>query len=310
METILTGNIWKQIAQQAKAAERRLVAVAYVSSDKYLKLGRNDVLVCDASDRAIETRETSAILLHGLFRKGVEVRSRADLHAKVAVFGRHALIGSCNISASSEEDLTELALLTDRQQVVAQATAFIHGLREVSEPVGDDFLQRILQIKVLRPERGRVHSRKGRTTPFGNRVWLVSVHELVEHAFPGEELFVEEAQEKAESLATDRDSTISWIRWTGKGRFRSVARPGDRVIQVWHSLSGKRTTVFAPCPLVLRQDRDHWSRFYIAEPEDCHNLSWKQFEKEANKHGLSRISKNSVRELSPREVLLIEGLWR
>jgi len=108
MDSILTGNIWRQVAPLANRAKRRLVAVAYVSSDKYLKLRRNDILVCDASDRAIEAGDTSANILKSLVRKGAEVRSRPDLHAKVAVLGQIALIGSCSLSASSEEDLTEL----------------------------------------------------------------------------------------------------------------------------------------------------------------------------------------------------------
>jgi len=92
--------------------------------------------------------------------------------------------------------------------------------------------------------------------------------------------------------------------------FRSLARAGDVVVQIWQSLSGKRITVFAPCSLVFRQDIGHWTRFYVSEPEDCQRVSWTRFEGEAEKHGLSRISKDSVRELNPREVLLIEGLWR
>ena len=309
MDTILTGNIWKQVGPRSKAAKRRLVAVAYVSTDEHLKFKRDDVLICDASDRAIRTRETSARVLQSLFRKGVEVRSRPDLHAKVAVFGPHALVGSCNLSATSAEDLTELALLTDRKQVVAQATAFIHGLREASEEIDDDFLRRILKIKLLpAPRRGR--KRRNHATRFGNKVWLVSVRELAEDSFPKEQPLVEKGQKKAQGLVADKDSTVSWIRWAGKSRFRTVARPGDVVVQIWKSLSGKRTTVFAPCPVVLRQDVAHWTRFYVAEPEDCQKLSWERFRQEAKKRGLSRISKDSIRELNPREVLLVEGLWK
>jgi phosphatidylserine/phosphatidylglycerophosphate/cardiolipin synthase-like enzyme len=199
MDTILTGNIWRRVAPLANRAKHRLLAVAYVSSDKYLKLRRNDILVCDASDRAIQAGETSASLLKSLVRKGAEVRSCPDLHAKVAVLGQTALVGSCNLSASSEEDLTELALLTDRKQIVAQATAFIHNLREASERIGDDFLRRILKLKVRRPRRRR--KRQGKEIRFGNKVWLVSVRELPHDSFPKEQPFVEQAEKKAATLA-------------------------------------------------------------------------------------------------------------
>jgi hypothetical protein len=308
METILTGNIWKQVAEEAKIARRRLVAVAYVSNCGHLRLSKGDVLVCDASDRAIKTGETSAPLLDALFHKGVELRSQPDLHAKVAVLGHYALIGSCNLSMSSEEDLTELALFTDRKQIVAQTMAFIHGLRETSKEIDVEFLQRILKIRIERHGL-REHRRRARELRFGNRVWLVSVRELPEDSFPEERPFAEKGEKKAESLVADKDGTISWIRWTGRGRFRSLARAGDVVVQIWQSLSGKRITVFALCALVLRQDIDHWTRFYVSEPEDCRRVSWTRFESEAKDRSLSRISRNSVRELNPREVLLIEGLW-
>ena len=309
MDTIITGDIWKQVCSHARDAKRRLVAVAYVTTDGHMGFKRNDVLICDASDRAIRGGETSARLLHRLSRRGIEIRSRPDLHAKAAVFGRWALVGSCNLSSTSAEDLTELALLTDRKQVVAQATAFVHALRESSEKIDGDFLRRILKIKV-RQARRRGRNRKDKATRFGNKVWLVSVRELAEDSFPKEQKFVEKGEKMASALVADKDSTISWIRWTGKARFRSVARPGDIVVQVWKSLSGKRTSVLAPCPIILRQDMAHWTRFYVSEPEDCKSLSWERFKNEAKKLGLPHISKDGVRELNPREVLLVEGIWR
>jgi hypothetical protein len=141
-------------------------------------------------------------------------------------------------------------------------------------------------------------------------VWLISVRQLAEDSFPKEEPFVEKAEKKATALVADRDSTISSIRWTGKARFRAAAQPGDIVIRIWKSLSGKRTTVFAPCPIIYRQDVAHWTRFYVSEPEDCQSLSWERFKKEAKKLGLSRVSKDSIRELNPREVLVLEEIWK
>jgi len=309
MDTIITGDIWKQARPYAKVARRRLVAVAYVTTDGRIGFQKNDVLICDASDRAIRGGETSVQLLRSLHRKGVELRSRPDLHAKVAVLGRHALIGSCNLSAASAEDLTELALLSDRKQVVAQASAFIHALRETSEEIDDYFIRRVLKIKVHHPRR-RGSKRKAQPTRLGRKVWLVSVNQIAEDSFPKEQPFVEKAEQKATDLVADKDSTISWIRWTGKARFRAMASPGDMVIQIWKPLSGKRVTVFGPCPILYRQDVAHWTRFYLSEPEDCESLPWERFKKAAKKVGLSRVSKDSVRELKPREALLIEGIWK
>jgi hypothetical protein len=308
MDTIITGDIWKQVCSYARDAKRRLVAVAYVTTDGHMGFKRNDVLICDASDRAIRGGETSARILHTLSRRGIEIRSRPDLHAKTAVFGRWALVGSCNLSVTSA-DLTELALLTDRKQVVAQTTAFVHALRESSEKIDDDFLRRILKIKVRQPRR-RGPKRKDKATRFGNKVWQVPAREIAEDSFPKEQPFVEKAKKKASALLADKDSTVSWIRWTGKARFRSLARPGDIAVQICESLSGKRTSVFPPCPIILRQDVADWTRIYVSVPEDWKSVSWERFKNEAKKLGLAHISKDSVRELNPRELLLVESIWR
>jgi hypothetical protein len=310
MDTIITGDIWKQVRPYAKAAKRRLVAVAYVTTESHLGFRKNDVLVCDASDRAIKGGETSARLLQLLHQKGVELRSRPDLHAKVAVLGGHALIGSCNLSTASAGYLTELAFLSDRKQIVSQAAAFVHTLRETSEEIDDTFLQRVLKLKVCTARR-QGSKRRGKTTRFGGKVWSVSVRQLAEDSFPKEQSFVEKAEQKAAALVADEDSAISWIRFTGKSPFRATARPGDLVIQIQKSPSGKRVTaVDSPIPILYRQDIAHWTRLYVSDSEDCESLSWERFKKAAKKAGLSRISRNSERELSPREVFLAEDLWK
>lgn len=301
----MTDNVWKQIAARARLAKRRLVAVAYVTSERHLKLRRDDVLICDASDNAVKTGQTSARLLQSLSRRCVEIRSRPDLHAKAAVFGRLALVGSSNLSASSENDLTELSLLTDRGQIVAQIRAFIYGLRETSEKIDDAFIERILKLKVNPPKLGP--KRKGKGTRFGNKTWLVKVRELAEGRYPKEQDFVEQAEKKACSLVVDSDSTVSHIRWVGKSTFRSKARPGDRVIQISTSLTGKRKAVIAPCTIVWRQDKDNWTRFYYEEPENCKRLTMAQFQRKAKTHGLTGISRS--REMNPREILAHEVLW-
>jgi hypothetical protein len=309
MDTILTDNVWKQVAAESSLARRRLAAVAYVTSDRNLKLKRGDVLVCDASDTAIKAGQTSARLLQSLLRKGVELRSRDDLHTKAAVFGRFALIGSSNLSASSENSLTELALFTDRDQTVAQVTSFIHQLREDSEEIDDNFLRRILKLKVDQQNRGPQRKRKDIGFSAKPRTWIIGVKELPDESFPDEQKLVEKGMNRANSLLADSDSTISNVRWTGISRFRSSAREGDRVVQIWKSLSGKRITAISPCPIVLRQNGGSWTRFYVAEPENCKRLSWTEFERLGEKYGLAKVSLNGGREARPSEVPALDRLW-
>jgi len=64
-------------------------------------------------------------------------------------------------------------------------------------------------------------------------------------------------------LAVESDSTIGWIRLTGKSRFRAEARPRDRVVQISTSLSRKRISFLEPCTIVFRQNVERWTRFYL-----------------------------------------------
>ncbi len=56
-------------------------------------LRRGDVLICDASDLAIESGPTHADALSASLRTGVNVRSVQGLHAKIVVLPERVYIG-------------------------------------------------------------------------------------------------------------------------------------------------------------------------------------------------------------------------
>lgn len=62
-------------------------------------------------------------------KAGVEVHSAANLHAKVFVLGRTAIVGSSNVSAASENSLVEAGIETTDPQVVAKCKRFVEDLR-------------------------------------------------------------------------------------------------------------------------------------------------------------------------------------
>jgi hypothetical protein len=72
MQKVLSSDIWKEIGKRAKAAERRKAAIAYVTKDQ-IGFRTGDILVVDASHRAIASGRTGAPLLRELVRKGVAV---------------------------------------------------------------------------------------------------------------------------------------------------------------------------------------------------------------------------------------------
>jgi phosphatidylserine/phosphatidylglycerophosphate/cardiolipin synthase-like enzyme len=135
-----------------------MAAVAYVSSDAIVAFGAGDTLITDATDDAISAGQTRASVLDEAFRRGATLYSCPDLHAKVLVFRGTAVIGSCNLSASSANTLTEAAWVTTGATAVTASRTFITGLISHSHLIDRAFLDRILQIPV-RP-RARMLKRR------------------------------------------------------------------------------------------------------------------------------------------------------
>jgi uncharacterized protein YdhG (YjbR/CyaY superfamily) len=273
MNQVITDNIWRRVKQLARKSGHTTAAIAYVSTRKYVSFGDGDVLVCDASDQAIRSGETSATVLAHFFKAGANIYSCRGLHAKTLVMGRIVLIGSCNLSESSAKVLRELAVVSSDASLRSQALAFVHGLTEQSAPVDKTFIERITRIPVSR--RRRINRRKRKTFHFGTRTWVVNTVPLDPERYADEESLVEQAEKAVKKKIRKSRADISWIRTTGKGRFRSLAQEGDTIIDL--SSTGKHVTVSPPVAVLQKQDHGHWTRFYYESPDD--SISWTAFAK-------------------------------
>lgn len=308
MDQILTDNIWKQVAPHARSSKRRLAALAYVSTDKHLRLRKGDILVCDASDAAVKSGETSAAILSKWHKAGVRLYSRPCLHAKVIVMGNKTLVGSANLSESSATQLREASLLTSRAIVVSQSKAFVLLTKSEATEVDDVFLARALKLKVTR-RKPRGSQKRKKQKRLGSRFWIVRVYEIDSDRYENEEGYVDQATERLREITGDETIEPSWIRWTGNSRFRKEARAGDTVVELWSTRRGKRIAVQPPSAILLRQDKQHWTRFYCDPSVDLPELSWTDFEKRLKQLGITSITRNSVRELSKKDASLIQTIW-
>jgi hypothetical protein len=128
-------------------SERRLAAIAYVTRD-WLQFTAEDLLICDASDSAIETGRTSRKLLRELSESGVEIYSNSLLHAKVAVFDfATAFVGSANLSEFASQRI-ECGILTKHPSAVEAIVRFVYRLQSESILVDEAFLARIDGLKI------------------------------------------------------------------------------------------------------------------------------------------------------------------
>lgn len=153
MSTEFIPNPIKKISSLSASSERKTAAVAYVTKD-HAGFGESDLVICDASDSAIQSRVTCRKLLRKWHIDGVQVYSKQDLHAKMIVFDHEsAFVGSANFSEFAERRV-ESGIFTTDPIVVAECEKFILELIEQAKFVDDEFLKRIEGLK-LKPRKSQ-----------------------------------------------------------------------------------------------------------------------------------------------------------
>jgi hypothetical protein len=313
MNELLSDNLWDTIKRLGKKASSKRAAVAYVTSEKFIKFSEGDVLVTDASDHAIAMGQTDAQILARAFKRRAQLYSLPGLHTKVLLLGGTAVIGSANLSDASATSLVEAAWVTDAPAAVGMATSLVQQLISQAKIIDRPFLDRILKIEVKahsKPVGGTAKPKKVQIPK--HLTWIVGVHELVKE-FPAEQEAIEAGTATAEGKVTKASSDVSWIRWTGNSRFRSDAKEGDTVIQIWSRRKAKKpTAVYRHAPIVHRQTEDTCTRFFVEDFADCEDTSitWSEFKKLVSQVGLaSKIGPASARPIAETYANALFALW-
>lgn len=142
---VAAKQVWKTIDSLASLGPKK-AAVSYVSSDVVVKFSQGDVLVVDGSDEAVRAGQTNALVLWRAVMRGAHVVSVPQLHAKVMLFGKTALIGSANLSLHSAAHLIEAALLVTEKNLIGKISKWIAGLARTGNTVDDALLSHMLSI--------------------------------------------------------------------------------------------------------------------------------------------------------------------
>lgn len=228
---LLYQDVWKRITQLSKTCARAQVAVAYVSKGarNLLTLGPGSLLVVDACEDAVRSRCTNPAELLYFQRKGVEIHSVANLHAKVFVFGSRAIIGSANVSNRSADYLQEAVVETSERNIVASCRAFVLKLRgEVLERPHLLELQNLYNSVPAKgiPRRSETGSRSLVTHA---PLWLVP---LQENGWDeAEKRLADLGRPEAKRKLNRRFFDLDEFSWKGNLLY-SELRVGDLVLQV------------------------------------------------------------------------------
>lgn len=157
-----SSKVWTKLSELGREKGRRWCAVAYVTDAQIIDLKEGDRLIVDASDMAIKSGSTSAQELQRLLDMGVTLYSKANLHAKAYLFERDLVVGSCNLSVSSQCTLVEMGFhSSDAKDIKAAEDAF-EKLVESADDINEEFVARILVLPVT--------PRSSEAAPQGNRI--------------------------------------------------------------------------------------------------------------------------------------------
>jgi len=300
-----SDDLWTSLRRLARGTSgRRLVAVPFVGQggSRLLSLRRGDALLCALTKAHCRSGSVCPAELRILRRRGVKLYQQPNLHAKVFLFGRLAIVGSPNLSLNSRDGLDEAAaLVTDSR--------FVRGVRQwfkgrLTEGISPGWLREC--ERAYRPPHTarRREGRKDQRVFVGRRVWIVGVKMM---DFPEDEASAYRAGESAarRRLSREQGADIESIRWTRADGFPQRMEEGDLMIQVFDDGNGTRRRVH-PAGKLLTIKRTRSSRgavvhyTYLELPRRYRTLPWPGFKRQCRSFGLHLRKNVYQREIRDR----------
>lgn len=309
MDRVLTDEIWREVERRAQKVTCRKAAIAYVTRD-LIGLRTGDVLITDASKRAIRSSQTDARLLYKLFANGVTIYNHEGLHSKVILLGRYAVVGSANMSGSG---MTEVSIITDNPNITSGIASFIAQLSTPSSKLTKERVEALLKIKVIRIRwqnpRGQMRAKKIR--PLGNTTWIIGVNHMVRSPPTKEQPYIDRATRDLNDRFGSENEDYGWIRWGKRDRFAKECREGDTLIEICNHRGSPRRSVTRRLPVLLKRNEPNCIRFYIGDSQrDSDQITWSRFQRILKKVEYPRrVRPHSVQPLDPEIAGMIDRKW-
>lgn len=275
---LFNESLWSELTERVAKAKRTFAAVAYLGAgaSKLVRLKKGDKLVVDMSLKAVRSGTTDPREVKKLLDKGVEVFSRAGLHAKFFVIDRVVIAGSANISKHARDYLDEAGVLTDDPAAVRRARDTLEGL--CTEPVRKLYLETC--IAEYRPPRflpGAAERGRSRAKPKQAKLWILGG---LHYADLPEVEAEKEARvtRKAEKRLRDYERCeVGYSHYARRLGFFDRLRVGDQLIICIRSERGFDVYPPARCLGVESYPRGRGKRRYLVlreSPSNAETVSW------------------------------------
>lgn len=275
------SDLWEEIHHSIRGARHTDAAIAYLGKggDRILPLRRGDRLVIDMSLATVRQGATDPKAVRALQRRGVQVFTRARLHAKVIVADRVVIASSANGSTRSRKGtLDEGGIQSDDPSAVRRARQFVESM--CVEPVRNEYLARCLEV--YRPPEfpaALEDAGRRRIAATTSDVWILGSLRYFDPP-KAEQPRLEQLERQAGRLLRRRTSEVDQLWFHSKPKFWDRLHEGawviacmreERAYEVW-------------CPeQVLRKDSYISARGvnrFVLEleiPSGASSVSWQEF---------------------------------
>lgn len=308
-------DVWKEIRALAKTAYRKIAVISYFTDADLLSFKADDIVIVDASDRAIMFGNTSKKALHALCSSGADIYSVPDLHAKFALFDDTLVVGSMNASRHSAFDLIEAAIVVKNQDAVNDAREWVDKLlrrRALCKYVDDAFMSHADGVEVKVRPRGRSRGKK-KASPRsmqtrGSNWWVIRAGGNLK---PGNETERAEAWEEEIRERADPGVEGDVIYFRHTDRRPDLLKKGDWVIYGWNWNSRDRVAM-PDCKVTDVRTFGNRKYVYLTYPKASldKEITWAKFLKSAATHDLKIHRNATFKRLRADKALVLKEEWK
>jgi hypothetical protein len=226
-------------------------------------------------------------------------------------------VGSANASQNSVAVYVEAAIITDRPELVGQTDKLLSFLADTSVLIDKTFIDRILQIPVIRSPHIPT-SPRGKALPleFEQRFWFVSIPD--DEHYIGNADKVDDVKDEIQRTISKKSGIVDWF-WCGHAvRFCQKAQAGDVIIDCWRPhrqmISRRSVWVYKHARIVkIFQEKGINAKIFLCVyPPDTEKtaISWASFQKLAQHSGIKRkLTPSSIVELTAQQSSALFELW-
>lgn len=259
-------SLWAELNARVKASQRVKAAVAFVGNGgaDLLPLKKGDTLVVNLGLQTVKQGATSPKEIQRLIKRGVQLFTRSNLHAKFFICDDALLVGSANISNNSQKVLDEAASLTTDKVAVRRAEDFFSKL--CTEPVRPDYLKLCLENyrpPVFNPV-GKTDKSVRQKRVVEAKLWFIGglryrdVPEAEDSSASGIQ------EEAAKRLQHSKGTHADYVHNSSKPRYFDDIRVGDWIVTCIADSEGQRF-VHSPQQVLGHESysRGHGKRRYL-----------------------------------------------